>query len=344
MIAVNDTMNVTSRTGEAASTNPAEGGQLRPRLSQCGFNRLGLLLVALNGGVFLADLVLYHSRLSIDWSTTLASAGGMLIFVAVWLRLYIVPGGREKQLGAELVFLVGLMVLLTNLAAVMQYGAIAFGASYVDPRLAAADAALGIHVPSLAAWTTAHRTVDVLLTASYGSLLVQFLLVIGLLAAYRNRANLWELAFHVHVCLIVTVACLLIFPAICPPAYYGFRPTIKMTRLIQQIRGFHAGTMTVVRLDQIEGLVSFPSFHVAAALIATWAVRHRRRVLIPIALLNVALIASTVLSGVHYAVDAIAAVPLFAGSAFAYRRWAFRLLPTYAVNETQTLETVFKRR
>ena len=85
----------------------------------------------------------------------------------------------------------------------------------------------------------------------------------------------------------------------------------------------------MVRFDQIEGLVSFPSFHVAGALIATWAVRHRRGLFITFALLNAALIASTVLCGVHYAVDVVAAVPLFACSVFVYRRWASRLLPRH---------------
>ena len=66
-----------------------------------------------------------------------------------------------------------------------------------------------------------------------------------------------------------------------------------MTHLMWQIQGFHDGTMKVVRFDELEGLVSLPSFHVAGALIVTWAFRNRVRILIPLILLNVALTLST---------------------------------------------------
>jgi membrane-associated phospholipid phosphatase len=100
-----------------------------------------------------------------------------------------------------------------------------------------------------------------------------------------------------------------------------------MSRVILQIQQLHEGTMKTVRFDELEGLVSFPSFHAAGGLIVTWAFRHRRRFLVPLALLNLALIASTFMSGVHYVIDVIASVPLFAFSVFAYARWGSRWLP-----------------
>jgi hypothetical protein len=318
-------------TGAIDGIHAARQARARPALSQVGFNQLGLLLLLLDAGVCLADAVLFRSTLSIEWLTLVPTGGGLLVLCFVWLKFYLAPAGPKERMMAELVFLVALMALLTNLASVMQYGAVALGAPFADSRLAAADAAIGVHVPSLAQWTRAHPIVDLLLTVSYASLFAQYFVAIGLLAAFRHRTQFWEFAFHFHFCLIATVAALAIVPAVCPPVYYGFQPTIDMTRAIQQIRGFHAGTMTVVRFDQMEGLVSFPSFHVAGALITTWAVRHRRGIFIPYALLNVALIASTMLSGVHYAVDAIAALPLFAISVAVYRCWASRLLPVEAV-------------
>ncbi len=338
-----DTFNATSSSGNSQpsmlidsgaidGTRAARQARARPALAQAGFNQLGLLLLLLDAGVCLADVILFRSALSIDWVTIIPTGGGLLVLCAVWLKFYLAPAGPRERMMAELVFLVALMALLTNLASAMQYGAVALGAPFADRWLAAADAAIGIDVPSLVKWTRAHPIVDLLLTVSYASLIAQYFVAIGLLAAYRHRAQFWEFAFHFHFCLIATVAALAIVPAVCPPAYYGFQPTIDMTRLIQQIRGFHAGTMTVVRFDQMEGLVSFPSFHVAGALITTWAVRHRRWIFVPYALVNVALIASTMMSGVHYAVDAIAALPLFLVSVFVYRRWASRLLPAEATD------------
>jgi membrane-associated phospholipid phosphatase len=84
--------------------------------------------------------------------------------------------------------------------------------------------------------------------------------------------------------------------------------------------------MKVVRFDELEGLVSFPSFHVAGALIVLWAARRRRWLLMPLVCWNLVLIASTFMTGVHYVIDVIASVPLFLGSVALYQRYCRRWL------------------
>ena len=195
-----------------------------------------------------------------------------------------------------------------------------------------------MHVPTLAAWTRAHRAISIGMTIAYATLLPQFLFAVIVLAVLRERERLWEFAFHFHVCLIASVAALAIWPAVCAPTFYGFSSTIDETHLMWQIQGFHDGTMKVVRFDELEGLVSLPSFHVAGALIVTWAFRNRVRILIPLILLNIALTLSTFISGVHYVIDVIAVVPLCAASLAAYRWWARPLLlGTSAAVTTQEL-------
>lgn len=301
----------------------------RPRATaaELGMNRLGLLLVGLNALVFATDVVLFTSTgLSVQWSTVLVGAVPFSLFFVVWLNFYFVPGPSGERFAAEVVFVVGLLVLLSNLVAPMQYGAIALGLPFADWWLAAADAALGVHVPSLAAWTFAHPVIKWVLAKSYFTLIPQCFLVVLIAAAYRDRAAIWEFTFHMHVCLILSVAALIIWPAACPPTYYHFQSTLDMTHLMQQIQALHDGTMKVIRFDDLEGLVSFPSFHAAGGLIVTWAVRRRRWLLGPFVCLNTALIASTFVTGVHYFVDILATVPMFIGSVVVYRRYVQRLL------------------
>jgi membrane-associated phospholipid phosphatase len=152
------------------------------------------------------------------------------------------------------------------------------------------------------------------------------LLTVLALAVLRDRDRLWEFAFHFHVCLIVTIAAVAIWPSACAAVFYGFEPTIDTTRAITQIRGFHEGTMTVVRFDDLDGLISFPSFHVAGALLVTWAFRGRRRLFIPLIVLNTGLALSTVVTGEHYVVDVLAAVVLVAASVALYQWRGKRLL------------------
>jgi PAP2 superfamily len=297
----------------------------RPKLSDIGLHRLGVGLLALNAAVLLTDAALFAvTGLSLKWS--MIGAMGLVITFGVWLNFYLVPGRANEWWVAEVVFVIGLLILLTNVGSPLQYAAVALGFPYTDPWLAAADSAIGIHVPALAAWTFAHPLINWLLKVSYFSLLPQFFLAIVVIAAYRDRERLWEFAFHFHVCVIVTVAALIVCPAVCPPAYYGFQPTIDMSHLIQQIEGFHQGTMRVVRFDELDGLVSLPSFHVAGALIVMWAVRRRRWLLVPLVCWNLVLIASTFLTGVHYVIDVIASVPLFLGSVAIYNRYFARWL------------------
>ena len=301
----------------------------RPRATaaELGINRLGLLLIGLNALVLTADIALFRSTgLSIRWSTALVGAAPLTLLFVVWLNFYFAPGRSGERFAAEVVFVVGLLVLLSNLVTPMQYGAIALGSPFADPWLAAADAALGVHVPSLAAWTFAHPVIKWVLAQSYFSLIPQCFLVVLVAAAYRDRACIWEFAFHMHVCLIVAVAALIIWPAACVPTYYHFQSTLDARHAMQQIQALHEGTMKVVRFDDLEGLVSFPSFHAAGGLIATWAVRRRCWLLGPIACLNIALIAATMLTGLHYVVDILAAVPMFVASVVLYRWYGRPLL------------------
>ena len=91
------------------------------------------------------DIVLFRaSGLSVQWSTVNAGELGLVALLVVWLNFYFVPGHPRESFAAEVVFVVGLMVLVTVLGSPMQYGAVAIGAPYADPWLAAADAAIGV--------------------------------------------------------------------------------------------------------------------------------------------------------------------------------------------------------
>jgi membrane-associated phospholipid phosphatase len=68
-------------------------------------------------------------------------------------------------------------------------------------------------------------------------------------------------------------------------------------------------------------MISFPSFHVAGALMVTWAFRRRHRWLMGLGLLNARLVAATVLTGAHYAIDVVATAAMFAVSIGLWRRF-----------------------
>src|SRR5260370_27740846 len=118
------------------------------------------------------------SSLTAAWSTSWLGALLLSSVLFAWLNFYFVPGARKEWFVAEVLFIALLMVLLTNVVAPLQYGAVAIGSPYADPWLAAADARIGVHVPTLAAWTRAHPATSLLATLTYVTFLPQLVLTV----------------------------------------------------------------------------------------------------------------------------------------------------------------------
>jgi membrane-associated phospholipid phosphatase len=74
------------------------------------------------------------------------------------------------------------------------------------------------------------------------------------------------------------------------------------------MEALRAGTMRSVALNQLEGLISFPSFHTAAALIFIWTLHTVRYVSWAGIPLNLALIVATPTVGAHYFIDVVGGV------------------------------------
>jgi membrane-associated phospholipid phosphatase len=313
---------------DADTSDRRRARRTRVRLAELGLNALARRLLALQAVILVVTVVLFERLgLSLHWSThTVAPFVMLALLLGLWLYFYFVPGTPSEDVVAELVFVVWLMVAFTWIGSPTQYAAIALRFPYADRMLASTDAYLGVNVGELARWTGRHPAIARLMNASYFALVPQVTTVLLALTALRQRERLWEYAFHFQICLTLALAALVIWPAVCPPAYYGFQPTISMSRVIAQIVGFHQGTMRTIRTDELEGLVSFPSFHVAGGLLVMWAFRGYRWILAPLLLVNIAMFASTCFTGVHYVTDVIGAVPLVTLSLGAWRWWGRPLL------------------
>jgi hypothetical protein len=95
------------------------------------------------------------------------------------------------------------------------------------------------------------------------------------------------------------LAALAVFPAAHAFQFYGFESTIDQTRLIAHFNGVREGVFNTIDFDDLEGLVSMPSFHAAGGIFVTWAFRDRVAVASAVGLLNLGLMAATVLTGAH---------------------------------------------
>lgn len=261
-----------------------------------------------------------------DWNSGMHSAIAFPGLLAVAVYLSVVPGRQAEWIVPETVVAVTLMLMLTHVLGPAQYLAAAFGSPLIDQSLAWADTLIGVDVARLASWTADHPRVNFILTSAYGSFVLQLVLVMPFLGLWqRDRIAMWEYLFHLHVCLTVTIAIFAVFPAACAFQFYGFESTLDQTQFIAQFNGARDGSFRLIRLSQLEGLISVPSFHTAGALIVTWVCR-RSWMLYPLAAINVLLILATFMSGAHYAVDVLASVPLVLASIAAWKLWGVRWL------------------
>ena len=324
-------------------STPAPNRAPRPTAADLGFHRLALLLFAMNAAVVVATLPFYGAYgLKIDWSTFTPSLVAIGFAVVGWVAHRSSPGRPSEWPVAESFVAFMAIAVAFSVVTPAQYLAVALDRPLADPWLARADAWMGISVPEAVRWTSGHPWLTGILAASYYSLMPQFIapiVVLGLF--YRDRDALWEYAFNFHFCLLVTLLGLALFPAACAFTYYGFESLIEQERFIRHFEALRNGTFTLLQLQELEGLITFPSFHVAGGLMVTWVFRRYPKMFALLLVLNVLMIASTVLLGPHYAIDIVASTVLFVVSAWIYSRWASRLsrradLSTLAEAQTGT--------
>jgi membrane-associated phospholipid phosphatase len=111
-----------------------------------------------------------------------------------------------------------------------------------------------------------------------------------------------------------------LWPAAGVYTLFDFAPLIDHSTPPHHIEMFRAGLQRSIPWGGLDGLVSMPSFHTAVGCFVTWAVRRHWWLLLPVALVNALLIMATVFLGIHYAVDIVGGIVMFACGAALYSR------------------------
>ena len=214
---------------------------------------------------------------------------------------------QTPQFVMTLMALIQLMVF-TSCFSVAMYGAASLGAPLVDELLAAADKAIGIHVPSIVRWAGDHHQLNQMLMLAYHSVIPQTLVVVLILGFLNHRRPLETFVLRYMVCLVLTLLIFAAIPAQGPFSLYEFAPSPHQAHYLEHLLGTRSGERTAMSLADCEGLITFPSFHTAYAILLTSAFWGRWRLFIPFANVNSAVIVGTLTSGWHYGIDVLGGV------------------------------------
>jgi hypothetical protein len=212
---------------------------------------------------------------------------------------------RPDRRIAALAETIAQLIAFTSSATILSYLTVTSRFPLVDRYLAAADSVIGFDWLALFILVHERPLIGKILFVAYNSGIFQMgvLLVVLNVLGRLERAREFVWLFVLTLLIVMPISWLL--PA--ESAWVYFRVTdLANAYHLAHFSALRAGQMPEISMSQVNGLITFPSFHTAFGAILIYATRGIR-ILFPIYLvLNVLMIASCPTVGGHYLVDILA--------------------------------------
>jgi membrane-associated phospholipid phosphatase len=271
--------------------------------------------------VLLAALALNVAALSIrlDLSANMVAAVSAYIFLLIYYRIV----RPNPEVGRALISF-GQLVTVVTMGILLSYAASTVPLPYRDAQLYALDRWLGFERDTYIEFLRRHDSLRGVFSFAYNTMMHQNILVllIAIMARRGDRLQTYIIAFAIAV--TATAAIASVVPAMNAMIYVDGVSRDLATlpdgghSYFPILEGLRNGTVRAVDFSgRIAGLISFPSFHTANAVLFVWTlwpIRILRAVLLP---LNLLLIASTPLCGAHYVTDIVGGVAVAVGAIIA---------------------------
>ncbi|MCE9648779.1 MAG: phosphatase PAP2 family protein [Parvibaculum sp.] len=244
---------------------------------------------------------------SIKNLTLAAFAMSMLVGFAVYGR------GRDDLKALVTWASATLFVIPFSIACVvLSYLVASIDLPLVDVYLSAFDRTLGFNWIGLLEFVNAHPYFGQVTTAIYYAAFPELALLILFLAFIRRAKEVRELVDIYWKTLLLTIVFSALFPALDPVGFYapsldGFQ-TVKATAgsvYLPDYLALRAGTYDTFDFGAMQGIIEFPSFHAALALMMTWSVRRLPWLLVIGLVFNGLMLVATLTEGGHYLADVV---------------------------------------
>ncbi len=286
--------------------------------------------IALMGGVLLAAVLVS------DFSLEPAAFGTTAAVAAFFgLTAYLYCFAKAELADPKLVFSLGTLsqvIFVTAIVGPLSYVASALSLPLQDHALLAIDRALGMDPEWIARFVSDRPSLATVLDRGYGLIKWPLLGIPIVLALTARHVRLQLFVLALSLALAVTIAISAVAPAI--GTYYGLHvspsdfPGVNTRVYASQLRDILAlreGSLRHLELFHLAGIVSFPSFHAASAVLYMWALWPVRGLGGIAAALNMLMIASTPVIGAHYMIDVIGGIALATASIMAAKCYLERM-------------------
>jgi hypothetical protein len=224
-----------------------------------------------------------------------------------WVYVRLRPDAVIATLAGAAAFL----IFFTLALEIFCYLCVALDRPLWDATFAAADRALGFYFPAHLAYLADRPRLARLLELCYNTSMLQIALTVVALAMTRRLARLRAFVALFAFTAMAVICIAAVVPTLGPYPYFGIPnsllPAFADPRAgwdsVPQVLALRDGTLRILPLNDLRGLVSFPSFHTALALITLWAVLPMRFISVPLFAVNAALIFGAPSNGDHYFCD-----------------------------------------
>lgn len=273
-------------------------------------DRTYFLLIAITlliGGVYLLINQLYFHY------------NGIFYIPSLWLKLipFILPlmlfGMYARKISPRMAYFTRSYSIY--FFTIVALGLLTTGIQYtpfplIDHVLAKADMFVGFNSLKIINWTYAHPPIKHFLSQMYDTVGYQLFFIPLILAIWLDKK-----AFEIFLLS-------LIFSYFIGTTIYYFFPTAGLTAVFQSPHFLPGEHLTFKKFYDLHhhikftftggGMIAFPSFHVAWAILLTYACRYKKWIFYPLILLNIFVISSTVMLGWHYLTDVFGGIFLAA--------------------------------
>lgn len=295
-------------------------------------------------GCIVADAAwLPNSRLSFapsNWISLLQGIGGCVLAGAFFTIAFSRVSGdarrpavvlRRALAATELMWRTALPIgALLTAGVSLSYLATAADLPLQDAVLARIDRALGFDWPRFLDLTNASPVLATALVRVYETIGEVAKLVIVWLALTRRGERIAELLAVLSLSAVGLCIGTCLSPAAGAFAYYDPAPQLfgnfaasgEMWPFARTFAMLRDGSLSVIDLSALQGVVSFPSFHTMLGVMTVYALRETRWLMIPVLLLNGTMIVSTLPVGGHHLADVLAGAGLTFAAIALVRRMA----------------------
>jgi hypothetical protein len=218
----------------------------------------------------------------------------------------------------------GFLCLFSLEASILNYLLLPHTGPRIDEMLAGIDRAMGFDWPVAMRFMAAHPLLNAAALFVYSSMLPQvavLTIVLGSTEPARVHRFCASLALSALICIAVwSLAPSFGAFSLYPPPPSGMALALDWAYAQDLVRLLREGPGLISPHDA-RGLIGFPSYHAALALLVIWYAWRHVLLRWPALVLNLAVLAATPVQGGHHLADVLGAVPVTAVTLLIVARW-----------------------